>query len=153
MSKADTPIVSFVVVQKVWAQTSADFDSVEKTRTLTVSAETKIGEVMRWASTGNFLGRGDVVLVEQDHAAIDAMQSMVDEATRQRDERMRQCWTRDDEIDRLHAKVYAERERCAQICERVRPTRGRALSAEQAACYEALTYAAKEIRAAKEETT
>ena len=69
MSNEDTPIRPFVVVQKVWVQTSADFDSVDKTRTMTVSPETQIGEVMRWASAGNVLGRGDVFIVEQDHAA------------------------------------------------------------------------------------
>ena len=58
-----------VVVQKVWVQTSSDYNAVERTRTLAVPPETTIGEVMRWAAAGNVLGRGDVVLTEQDHAA------------------------------------------------------------------------------------
>ncbi len=58
-----------VVVQKVWVQVSADYDEVERTRTLAVTPETTIGEVMRWAKAGNALRRGDVVLAEQDHAA------------------------------------------------------------------------------------
>ena len=58
-----------IVVQKVWVQVSADYDAAERTRTLAVTPETTIGEVMRWAAAGNVLGRGDVVLTEQDHAA------------------------------------------------------------------------------------
>ena len=58
-----------VVVQKVWGQVSADYDAAERTRTLAVTPETTVGEVMRWAVAGNVLGRGDVVLTEQDHAA------------------------------------------------------------------------------------
>lgn len=58
-----------VVVQKVWVQVSADYDAAERTRTLAVTPETTVGEVMRWAAAGNVLGRGDVVLTEQDHAA------------------------------------------------------------------------------------
>lgn len=58
-----------VVVQKVWVQVSADYDAVARTRTIAVTPETTIGEVMRWAAAGNVLGRGDVVLTEQDHAA------------------------------------------------------------------------------------
>ena len=58
-----------VVVQKVWVQVSADYDAAARTRTIAVTPETTIGEVMRWAAAGNVLGRGDVVLTEQDHAA------------------------------------------------------------------------------------
>lgn len=58
-----------VVVQKVWVQVSADYDAVERTRTFAVTPDTTVGEVMRWAAAGNVLGRGDVVLTEQDHAA------------------------------------------------------------------------------------
>ena len=58
-----------VVVQTVWVQVSADYDSVARTRTLAVTPEMIVGEVMRWAAAGNVLGRGDVVLTEQDHAA------------------------------------------------------------------------------------
>ena len=62
-------LLPLVVVQKVWVQVSSDYDSVERTRTLAVTPETTVGEVMRWAAAGNVLGRGDVVLTEQDHAA------------------------------------------------------------------------------------
>ena len=65
----DVNVRPLVVVQKVWVQTSSDYNAVERTRTLTVTPETTIGEVMRWAGSANVLGRGDVVLTEQDHAA------------------------------------------------------------------------------------
>ena len=65
----DVNVRLLVVVQKVWTQVSADYDAVERTRTLAVTPETTIGEVMRWAAACNVLGRGDVVLTEQDHAA------------------------------------------------------------------------------------
>ena len=65
----DVNVRPLVVVQKVWVQTSSDYDSVERTRTLAVTPETTIGEVMRWAAAGNVMGRGGVVLTEQDHAA------------------------------------------------------------------------------------
>ena len=65
----DVNVRPLVVVQKVWVQTSSDYNSVERTRTLAVTPETTVGEVMRWAANCNVLGRGDVVLTEQDHAA------------------------------------------------------------------------------------
>ena len=65
----DVNVRPLVVVQTVWVQVSADYDSVARTRTLAVTPETTIGEVMRWAAAGNVLGRGDVVLTEQDNAA------------------------------------------------------------------------------------
>ena len=65
----DVNVRPLVVVQKVWVQVSADYDATERTRTLAVTPETTVGEVMRWAAAGNVLGRGDVVLTEQDHAA------------------------------------------------------------------------------------
>ncbi len=60
---------SIVVVQKVWVQVSADCDTVERTRTLAVTPDTTVSEVMRWAAAANVLGRGDVVLTEPDHVA------------------------------------------------------------------------------------
>lgn len=42
--------------------------------------------------------------------------------------------------------VALERERCARICEEARPFGGRAWSSEQAASFDALTYAANRIR-------
>ena len=69
-SPLDIPVRPLVVVvQKVWVQTSSDYNAVERTRTLAVTPETTVGEVLRWAAAGNVLGRGDVVLTEQDHAA------------------------------------------------------------------------------------
>ena len=68
-SPLDIPVRQLVVVQKVWVQTSSDYNAVERTRTLAVTPETTVGEVMRWAAAANVLGRGDVVLTEQDHAA------------------------------------------------------------------------------------
>jgi len=65
----DVNVRPLVVVQKVWVQASSDYDAVERTRTLAVTPETTVGEVMRWAMATNALGRGDVVLTEQDHAA------------------------------------------------------------------------------------
>ena len=58
-----------VVVQTVWVQVSSDYEAVARTRTLAVTPDTTVGEVMRWAAAGSVLGRGDVVLTEQDHAA------------------------------------------------------------------------------------
>ena len=51
-------IKELIVVQKVWVQVSADYDTTEKTRMLAVTSEITVGEVMRWAATGNFVGRG-----------------------------------------------------------------------------------------------
>ena len=69
-SPLDIPVRPLVVVvQKVWVQTSSDYNAVERTRTLAVTPETTVGEVLRWAAAGDVLGRGDVVLTEQDHAA------------------------------------------------------------------------------------
>ena len=65
----DANVRSLVVVQKVWVQTSSDYNAVERTRTIAVTPETTVGEVMRWAMAANVLGRGDVGLTEQDHAA------------------------------------------------------------------------------------
>jgi hypothetical protein len=65
----DVNVRPLVVVQKVWVQVSADYDATERTRTIAVTPDTTVGEVMRWAAAGNVLGRGDVVLTEQDHAA------------------------------------------------------------------------------------
>lgn len=65
----DANVRPLVVVQRVWVQVSADYDATERTRTLAVTPDTTVGEVMRWAAAGNVLGRGDVVLTEQDHAA------------------------------------------------------------------------------------
>ena len=69
-SPLDIPVRPLVVVvQKVWVQTSSDYNAVERTRTLAVTPETTVGEVMQWAAAANVLGRGDVVLTEQDHTA------------------------------------------------------------------------------------
>ena len=65
----DVNVRPLVVVQKVWVQVSADYDAAQRTRTLAVSPDTTVAEIMRWAAAGNVLGRGDVVLTEQDHAA------------------------------------------------------------------------------------
>ena len=56
----------FVVVQEVWYQTSAEYDAVRTLRTLLVKPETTVAEIMAWAQKGNALGRGDVVITEQD---------------------------------------------------------------------------------------
>lgn len=64
----DVNVRPLVVVQRVWVQTSSDFNAVERTRTLAVTPETTVGEVMRWATAGSVLGRGDAVITEQDHA-------------------------------------------------------------------------------------
>ena len=68
-SPLDIPVMQFVVVQRVWVQTSSDFNSVERTRTIAVTPETTVAEVMRWAEAANVLGSGDVVITKQDHAA------------------------------------------------------------------------------------
>lgn len=65
----DVNVGLLVVVQRVWVQTSSDFNAVERTRTLAVTPETTVGEVMRWAAAAHVLERGDVVITEQDHAA------------------------------------------------------------------------------------
>ena len=57
---------TFIAVQKVWQQVSANYDAVERIRTLAITPETTVGEVMRWASASNVLGKGDVTLTEQD---------------------------------------------------------------------------------------
>lgn len=53
----DVNVRPLVVVQRVWVQTSNDFNAVERTRTLVVTPETPIGEVMRWAAAANVLVR------------------------------------------------------------------------------------------------
>lgn len=60
---------SFVVVQQVWVQVSSDCDTVGRFRTIVVTPETTVGEVMRWAAVGCVIGRSDVVLTEQDSEA------------------------------------------------------------------------------------
>lgn len=60
---------SFVVVQQVWVQVSSDCDTVGRFRTIVVTPETTVGEVMRWAAVGRVIGRSDVVLTEQDSEA------------------------------------------------------------------------------------
>lgn len=62
--------VSYVVVQKVWCQVSADCDTVERARTVVVSPETTVAEIMRWASNCNVIGQGDVAITEQDADAM-----------------------------------------------------------------------------------
>jgi hypothetical protein len=59
----------FVVIQKVWIQVSADYAAAENTRTLVVTPETTVSEIMRWAANCSVLGRGDVILTEQDNFA------------------------------------------------------------------------------------
>ena len=55
-----------VVVQEVWVQTSANYDAAKRLRTLAVTPETTVGEIMDWAKVTNILERGDVVITEQD---------------------------------------------------------------------------------------
>lgn len=58
---------SLVVVQEVWVQTSSDFATVKRFRTLAVTPETKVGEIMDWAKAAHVIGQGDVVITEQDN--------------------------------------------------------------------------------------
>ena len=55
----------FVAVQKVWRQASSDYDAVARTRTLVVTGETTVKDIMSWAKDVNALAVGDVVLTEQ----------------------------------------------------------------------------------------
>ena len=55
-----------VVVQEVWVQTSANYDAAKRLRTLAVTPETTVGEIMDWAKSAHVLARGDAVLTEQD---------------------------------------------------------------------------------------
>lgn len=41
----DVNVRQLVVVQKVWVQTSSDYNAVERTRTLAVTPETTVGKV------------------------------------------------------------------------------------------------------------
>lgn len=50
----------YVVMQKAWYQASGNYDAVEKVRTLIVTSDTPIGEIMRWADEHNSLAAGDV---------------------------------------------------------------------------------------------
>ena len=58
------------------------------------------------------------------------------------------------EVAKLIAEVRTQEnndalERCASLCEKARPTGGRAWDEAQAACFDALTHVAKHIRAKK----
>lgn len=57
---------SFIVVQEVWVQTSSDYDAVKRFRTLAVTPETSVGEIMEWANIPRVLGSGDVVITAED---------------------------------------------------------------------------------------
>lgn len=61
-------MTNFVAVQKVWVQTSGDYQAERRTRTLILSPDTTVAEIMRWARNGNLLGLGDVVITETDAA-------------------------------------------------------------------------------------
>lgn len=51
----------YVVSQTVWDQTSANYDSQRRLRTLVVHPATTVGEIMEWSKfTG--LGCGDVTI-------------------------------------------------------------------------------------------
>lgn len=61
-----------VLVQRVWLQSSADYQAVERVRCKLVSQDTKVGDVLNWAKTenckyGTILARGDVTLTEQEN--------------------------------------------------------------------------------------
>jgi hypothetical protein len=56
----------FVVVQEVWSQVSPDYETVQRLRTLIVSPETTVGEIMEWSARCNVVGKGDVVLTNPD---------------------------------------------------------------------------------------
>lgn len=59
----------FVVVQEVWSQVSPDYETVQRRRTLIVTPETTVGEIMEWAERCNVIGKGDVVLTNPDSNA------------------------------------------------------------------------------------
>lgn len=62
----------FVVVQRVWIQTSADYNAELLTRTLIVSPDTTLEQIIEWSKAGSFLAMGDVVLTEPSVSSIDA---------------------------------------------------------------------------------
>lgn len=59
----------FVVMQRIWIQTSGDYHSECRYRTLVVSSEATVREIFDWAKKVNALGVGDVVLTESDDKA------------------------------------------------------------------------------------
>ena len=58
----------FIVVQEVWQQVTPDCDCVRKQRTLAVTGQTTIDEVMAWAVKCDVVGRGEVVITIPDTA-------------------------------------------------------------------------------------
>lgn len=55
----------YVVLQNLWVQVSADYQAEKRSRVLIVSPTTTVEEIIKWSKTGDALGRGDVVLIEQ----------------------------------------------------------------------------------------
>lgn len=56
----------FVIVQRVWSQVSSDYQAAVSTRTLVVTPETTVAEIMAWAKKPYCLAKGDIVLCEED---------------------------------------------------------------------------------------
>lgn len=64
--EAGQPLASpacYVASQRVWDQTSADYNAQSRTRTKIVTSQTTVGEIMEWAKYKG-LGVGDVTLTE-----------------------------------------------------------------------------------------
>lgn len=59
----ETQSKRYVVSQRVWDQTSADYNAQSRTRTKVVTSQTTVGEIMEWAKYKG-LGVGDVILTE-----------------------------------------------------------------------------------------
>lgn len=59
----------FVVTQEIWVQSSANYDGIKKLRTLIVTPETTIRDVMKWAEKCNVLASGDIVITKTDSDA------------------------------------------------------------------------------------
>ena len=58
---------NYIVLQRVWKQVSSDYDTAERTRARVITKDTTIGEIMQWASlAGNTIGKGDLVLIEEE---------------------------------------------------------------------------------------
>lgn len=61
---AGADIPSYVVVREVWAQCSADLDTVRNFATLIVGPDTTVAEIMAWAKKHHAITLGPIVLAE-----------------------------------------------------------------------------------------
>lgn len=56
-----------VATQEIWIQSSADYNAVKHIRTKVFQKDTPIKDVIAWASSGQALQRGNVILTESEN--------------------------------------------------------------------------------------